>query len=117
MATISVGCTPKLTAEQAMETFQRRFAARYQVYETRLRMRDFIVKKNDWAGVGVKVKQEADKTTFVYTALMPHTLYRVLFGGLVSYLFLRSSWKALEDEVGAFIEDEKSFRAAARAAA
>lgn len=113
MATISIGHKPELTAEEALAAFQHHFAGTYEVYPTKLRMRDFIVKKNDWAGVGVKVKQESRKTTFVFTALMPHTLYRALFSGLVSYLFLRSSWKALEDEVAAFIEEEKAFRPAA----
>jgi hypothetical protein len=117
MATISIGSKRELTTEQALETFQRHFSGKYQVYATKLRMRDFIVKKSDWAGVGVKVKQEKDKTTFVFTAMMPNMLYRALFSGLVSYLFLRSSWKTLEDEVAAFIEDERSFRASGRTAA
>jgi hypothetical protein len=38
----------------------------------------------------------------------------VLFSGLASYLFLRSSWKAFEDEIAAFIEDEKDFRPAVK---
>ncbi len=117
MATISVGYKPELTTEQTVEVFQRHFAGKYQVYQTKLRMRDFIVKKSDWAGVGVKVKQEKDKTTFVFTALMPNAFYRVLFSGLVSYLFLRSSWKTLEDELAAFIEDGKEFRPTAASAA
>jgi hypothetical protein len=115
MATITIGHKPELTAQQAMETFQRHFAGRYEVYATKQFMRDFVVKKSEWTGVGVKVKQESNATTFVFTGLMPNTIFRVLFSGLASYLFLRSSWKAFEDEIAAFIEDEKDFRPAVRA--
>ena len=117
MATINIGHNPALTPERAMAIFQRRFAGTYQVYETKRRLRDFIVKKSDWAGVGVKVKQDPNKTTLVFTGMMPNPIFQALFGGLASYLFLRSSWKELEDEIAAFIEDEREFRGATAAAA
>jgi len=116
MATMTIGYLPELTKEQAREIFARGFAGKYEVMNTPVMRRDFVVKKSGWAGVGVKLKQESDKTTFVYTALMPNLLLQIIFGGLASYLFLRSSWKALEQEVSEFIAAAPEFRPAQQAA-
>jgi hypothetical protein len=103
MATITIGHLPELTAEDAMETFARRLAGRYEVYTASFKSRDFVLKKSDWQGVGVRLKQEPDKTTFVFTALLPNSYIQGYAGGLVSYVFLRSRWKELEQEVADFI--------------
>jgi len=107
MATLTIDQRSDLTAESAQQLFKERFAGRYEVYPTRMRNRHFVVKKSEWTGVGVKVKQgQNGSTTFVFTALMPNLLLQGLFGGLISYLFLRRDWKALEREVASFIEGE-----------
>jgi hypothetical protein len=106
MALVSIGHRPDLTPEQAQAAFERHFAGKYKVYPTKARLRDFIVKKTDWAGVGVRLKQEKTGTVFVFTAMMPNLLLQALFGGAIAYLLLRSTWKELENEVRACIEQE-----------
>ena len=96
-----------------MEVFSSHFAGEYEVYKTKLMMRDFVVKKSGWTGVGVKLQQEANATTFVFTPLTPSVPLQMLAGftlGLISYLFLRPGYKALEDEVRLFIENAADFR-------
>ena len=112
MATVSIPARPDLTAEEAQQAFAQHFAGTYEVYATKMRNRNFIVKKSNWSGVGVKVKQEDDKTTFVFTALMPNVILQALFGGLFSYLILRGEWKTLEAEVAQFIETAPAFQPA-----
>jgi hypothetical protein len=109
MAIVTIPQNPELTKEQALEAFQRRFAATYEVYPTKLAKRDLIVKKSNFAGVGVRLKQEKEKTSFVFTAMMPNVIMQALFGGLFSYLILRSEWKRLEAEVTEFIESAPEF--------
>ena len=115
MAITPIGHRPELRPDQAFEVFAKHFAGTYEVYATKARNRDFIVKKDGWSGVGVRLKQESDKTSFVYTAMMPNLLLQLLFGGLVSYLFLRSTWKKLEAEVAEFIEAAPEFHPKAKA--
>ena len=112
MAIVSVPQDPQLTADQALEAFRQRFAGTYQVYPTKLRNRDVMVKKSNWSGVGVRLKQEKDKTSFVFTAVMPNVILQGLFGGLFSYLILRSDWKKLEAEIGEFIDTAPEFHPA-----
>lgn len=107
MATINV--SKPATADQAMEAFQRHFS-NYTVYPTKILTRDFIVKKSNWTGVGVKVKQENSGTEFVFTPLIPNFMFQAMFGGLIAYLFLRSSWKAAEQEVADFIQSASEFK-------
>ena len=110
MATVTVTHHPELTVESAMEVFRSHFSGKYDVYKTAYLRRDFVVKKSGWTGVGVKLQQEQNATTFVFTPIMPSFILQMLAGGLISYLFLRSGWKALEDEVRLFIENAAEFR-------
>jgi hypothetical protein len=106
MATITIRHRPDLTPQEAEQIFRDQFAGKYEVYPTSIRTRDFVVKKSEWSGVGVRVKQEKDSTTtFVFTAMMPNMILNGLFGGLIAYLFLRKEWKALEAEVSDFIDN------------
>ena len=109
MATRTVGHHPELTAEQAMDVFSRHFTD-YEVYKTMFLNRDFLVKKSGWTGVGVRLKQESNYTTFIFTPLIPNFLLQMLGGGVIAYLVLRSNWKALEDEVASFIEKAPQFK-------
>jgi len=113
MAIVTIPHNPELTKEQAIEAFQRHFAGSYEVYPTKLRKRDLVVKKSNWSGVGVRLKQEKEKTCFVFTAMMPNVIMQVLFGGLFSYAILRSEWKRLEAEVTEFIDSAPEFHPAA----
>ena len=119
MATVTVSHNPDLTADQAMEVFRSHFAGRYEVSKTSLLARDFVVKKTGWTGVGVKLQQDSSTTSFVFTAMSPGTMARVLpvlflgIGALILLFTLRSSWKEMEAEITAFIESSADFKAAA----
>lgn len=110
MAVVTVPHKPALTAQEAEKVFRSHFGGKYDVYKTSFLGRDFVVKKSGWTGVGVKLKQESARTDLVFTPLMPNALFNLLFGSLIAMLFLRPSWKALEDEVRVFIENAVDFR-------
>jgi hypothetical protein len=110
MAAISIGPVPDLTVNHAMEAFGDHFGGKYEVYRTKIRNRDFILRKNDHTGVGVRLKQEPGETTFVFTGMMPNLMMQALFGGIASYFFLRSTWKQIEAEVADCILTRPEFR-------
>ena len=105
MATLNVGNRPDVTKEKALEAFRKRFEGTYKVYPTRVMLRDFIIEKSATTGVGVRVKQDDDGTTFVYSAMVPNPIVRALGGGLIGGLIMRGSF-AMEDEVTQFIKQE-----------
>ena len=110
MAIISIGNRPDLTKEQIQQIFAERFSE-YEVIKSTALNRDFILKKNAWTGVGVRLKQEKDgKTAFVFTALMPNVLLNALSGGLFAWALLRKSWKEMELEVAGFIRLAPEFQ-------
>ncbi len=109
MATITIGHRPDLTNEQVQQIFAQRFAD-CEIIRSNAVNRDFIIKKNGWTGVGVRLKQEKNATTLVFTALMPNVLLQTLFGGLFAYAFLRKSWKEMELEIAGFIRLEPEFQ-------
>ena len=110
MATISIGYKPELSKEQAQEIFTQGFAGKYEIVKAHVMRRDFVVKKSGWAGVGVRLQQDNSDTSFIFTGMMPNMLLQVLFGGVASYLFLRSTWKQLEQEVTDFIAAAPEFQ-------
>jgi hypothetical protein len=109
MAIKSIGHRPELTIESAREIFERGMAGRYDIVSTEARRRHFIVRKDGWSGVGVKLQQRGDETRFVYTGMISHFWLNFFFGGMFSYFMLRKTWKAMESEVARYIEDEPAF--------
>lgn len=105
MATIDIGKRPDVTVDSAVEAFQRHFAGKYEVYTTMLPMRDFVVKKSGSVGVSLRLKQDDDGTTFVYTGFTPSAIIRAVTGA-IGYLIFRGGMTALEGEVAAFIQSE-----------
>lgn len=105
MATINIGNRPDVTPDRAVGAFQRRFAGTYEVYKTKLVLRDFIVKKSGAVGVSVRVKQDGAGTTFVYTGFTPNAIIRAATGA-IGYLIFRGGMTALEREVADFIQSE-----------
>ncbi len=112
MAEVTIKHKPDLTAEKAMNTFQKGFTGKYQVYKwTRPGgLRDFVVKKNNLVGVAVKLKQDKEKTSFTFVDIIPSMLMTLMFAGLWYALFSRSSYKAMVNEVKVFIENEAEFK-------
>jgi hypothetical protein len=109
MATITIGHRPDLTKEQVQQIFAQRFED-CEIIGSNAINRDFIIKKNGWTGVGVRLKQERNSTTLVFTAIMPNVLLQTLFGGLFAYVLLRKSWKEMELQVAGFIRLEPEFQ-------
>jgi hypothetical protein len=110
MAIVSIGTRRDLTVDQVWSVFARHFGGKYDVVPSNAHRRDFIVKKNAWAGVGVRLKQERTGTSFIFTGLIPNMTQQLLFGGMASYFFLRSDWKDMEAEIADFIQNEPSFQ-------
>ncbi len=73
MAKVIIGHRPELTAEGAMEVFQRHFHDKYDVYKTKMPAYDFVVKKSAWRGVSVKLRQKRGQTYFEFMGTTPST--------------------------------------------
>ena len=110
MAIVKVAHRPNLTPERAMFAFERHFHREYKVQKSGVMLRDFVVRKNSWTGVGVQLKQDGGETFFVFTAMMPSVILNIFFGGVIAYFFLRPSWQALENDVRKFIETAGDFK-------
>jgi hypothetical protein len=108
MAVSTVAHNPALTTEQAREIFRAHFEPKYRIEDAKapLVLRDFIVVKNPFVGVAVKLEQNQSETKFVYGGVAPRIWARVLFTGLLS-LFL---WNGLTSEVRQFIESSPEFK-------
>jgi len=110
MATVTVAHHPELTPERAMEVFQRHLAGKYDVYKMRaFGTRDFFVKESASMGVSVKLKQEANATTFVFTWGVPSPILRLLWVDVFTQLFRTGRREAMEEEVRSFIENASEF--------
>ena len=110
MAVIHVKHHPELTAEKAMEIFKKGFAGKYEVYKAQSGMRDFTIKQSSLIGVAVKLKQEKDKTTFVYADTIPSLLMAFLFASVWYTILNRSKYQAMVNEVKTFIENAPEFK-------
>ena len=111
MATVTIAHHPELTAESAEEAFKSHFAGKYEVYKPWMIIgADFVVKKSGWTGVAVKLRHGRENTSFRFGGTVPSMTSRMLFGGLIAILFLRPSWKAMEEEVRVFIENAADFK-------
>jgi hypothetical protein len=110
MAVIHVKHHPDLTAEKAMEIFKKGFAGKYEVYMAQSGLRDFTIKKSSMIGVAVKLKQEKDKTTFIYTDTIPSALMGLLFASVWYTILNRSKYQAMVKEVKTFIENAPEFK-------
>ena len=98
---------PEMTWEQAMEVFKKEFGDRYKVYSAkRTPMRDFVVQKNGFVGVSMRLVQTKDETKLVYSGFSPSLLARMVVGPLIAIFF----WNALTNEIKAFIERAPEFR-------
>lgn len=106
MAVATIAHKPQLTKEQAQEIFAKHFAGKYKVHEFKGLFRDFVVEKNPWVGVAVKLEQTDSETKFVYAGLAPKWWARVLLGGLIGVLL----WNGITKEVKEFVETAPEFK-------
>jgi uncharacterized membrane protein YgcG len=105
MARVTIAHKPQLTKEQAQEIFAEHFAGKYRVAAYRKPLRDFVVEKNAFVGVAIKLEQQSNQTRFAYNAFAPRWWAVVLFGVLLS------AWlgRGLTAEVRAFIDSAPEF--------
>jgi hypothetical protein len=107
MAVAKVAHHPEMTWEQVMELFKREFGGRYKVYSLkRTPMRDFVVQKNGFVGVSMRLEQTKNETKLIYSGFSPSLLARLVVGPLIAIFF----WNALTNEIKAFIERAPEFR-------
>lgn len=112
MAVVTIKHRPELTAERAMEIFREGFAGKYEVYKWNRAggVRDFMVKKSNLIGVAVTLKQEKDRTSFIFVDTPPSVFMFLLVGGALYSLIARSRYAELMNEVKKFIETAPEFR-------
>jgi hypothetical protein len=118
MAIETIGFNPGLTPERVREVFARHFEGRCGIEDWHgvniagMR-RDFVVVRNAFVAVSVKLEQDAAETKFVFTGLAPRVWARVLASGLLSMLL----WNGLTNEVRTLIRTAPEFREGAVVAA
>ncbi len=105
MAKVAIAHKPDLTKEQALEIFSKHFSANYRVVSYRRPLRDFVIEKNPFVGVAVKLEQQSGRTSFVYNAMAPRWWAAALLGALISAVLGRG----LTAEVRAFIDAAPEF--------
>jgi hypothetical protein len=102
---------PELNADRMFDAFHAKFGETYEVYKTALMGADLVVKKSGSTGVSVKLVQKTDKTIIRYGGMAPSAMVRILLAGIIPYLILAATkWKALQREVGEFIENAPEFK-------
>jgi len=109
MAGAEIAHKPELTAGAVREIFQQRFGGVYAIEDLKGPMairRDFVVVKNPFVGVSVKLEQGSGTTKLVYTGLSPRLWARLLFSGLLSFFL----WNGLTREIREFIESAPEFK-------
>ena len=106
MAKVTIAHKPELTKEGAMEVFAKHFAGKYRVAPFRGLFRDFVIEKNPFVGVAVKLEQSSSETKFVYNAFTSRWWARALLGMLIGPLMGR----ALTAEVREVMETAPEFR-------
>ena len=112
MASVTVAHRPELTVENATEAFEEHFKDKYEVDGTSTigQLQRILITKSKWTGVQINLMQTRDKTSFGFRGFMPSWVSRIPLAGQIVTLFLKSSWKEMEDEVGTFIENAAAFK-------
>ncbi len=105
MAKVTIAHKPELTKEQAQEIFAKHFSGSYKVAPYRRPLRDFVIEKNPFVGVAVKLEQQNNQTGFIYNAFAPRWWAAALLG-IVFSVFLG---RGLTAEVRAFIDSAPEF--------
>jgi hypothetical protein len=106
MAVTTIAHKPQMTKEQAQQLFADHFAGKYKVEDFKGPFRDFMVVKNPFAGVAIKLEQTDSETKFVYGGLAPRIWARLLLGGLIGFLL----WNGVTNEVRQYMETAPEFK-------
>jgi hypothetical protein len=106
MAVKTIAHKPSLTKEQVQEIFAKHFTGKYSIEKTHAMRRDFMVVKNAFVAVAVRLEQTGSETKLVYNGYTPRIWSRLLLGGLIGMLL----WNSLTNEVEAFIDSAPEFK-------
>lgn len=106
MAIATIAHKPELTKEQAQEIFAKHFAGKYKVHEFKGFFRDFVVEKNPWVGVGLKLEQTGTETKLVFNGMAPKWWARALLGALFGFFL----WNGVTNDVKQLIETAPEFK-------
>lgn len=106
MAVATIAHKPEMTKEQLQEIFAKHFEGTYDVHEFRGFGRDFVIAKNPWVGIAVKLEQSEGQTKLNYNGICPAWWARAMLGVLFG-LFL---WNGITDEVKEFIATAPQFQ-------
>jgi len=118
MAIVEIAHNPELTVSKARQIFREHFSRGYIVdtpgfFQRLFPRRQFAVRRDDWTGIGIRLKQNDGSTSFVFTALPPPSGIKAFMYNLappLAWLILRPGRKELENEVKVFIENAADFR-------
>jgi hypothetical protein len=103
---MTIAHKPDLTKEQAQEVFRKGFEGKYTVEDFWGPFRDFMIVKNPFTGVAIKLEQTGSETKLVYAGVAPRLWARMLLGGLIGFLF----WNAITNEVEEFMKNAPEFQ-------
>lgn len=107
MAKIILNHDPSLTKEQLKLKIKGYFTELgYEVDFSALIGADLYIKKNNWVGATMKLKQKPDTTYIRINGYVPSTTYRILINGILPLLILRPKWNRLIDEVKHYFDYE-----------
>ncbi|MDQ1267110.1 MAG: hypothetical protein QG635_2264 [Bacteroidota bacterium] len=105
MAKVELKYKPMLTTESLMNIFQKHFNNVYEIYESKLIGIDFVIKKSDFTGISIKLKQKDGRTIVQYGPLAPAFWVRFTFYGIIPLLILYlGPWKKMQNEIKGFLE-------------
>ena len=105
MAVVTIAHKPELTRERTQEIFAQHFAGKYKVHVFRGLFRDFVVEKNAFVGVAVKLEQTDSETKLVFNGMAPKWWARAILGAIWGILF----WGGVTNDVRQFIETAPEF--------
>jgi hypothetical protein len=110
LAVSTIRYNPSLSVEAVREAFRAHFEGKYKIEDWKGPLigssRDFLLVKNPFIGVSVKLEQGQNETKLVYTGIIPRIWARILFGGLLSLLFQNGPMS----DVRNFIENAPEFK-------
>jgi hypothetical protein len=112
MAVAEIAHKPDLTADGVREIFQRHFDGTYAVETLKGPMairRDFMVVKNAFVAVSVKLDQSSGSTKIVYSGVAPRWWARAALS-LISWLLGFLLWNGLTREIREFIDLAPEFK-------
>jgi len=105
MAVMTIAHKPELTKEQVKEVFRKHFEGKASVEDFRGLFRDFVVIKNPFVGVSVKLDQDSNETKIVYTGYAPAWWARATLGTLLGFML----WNGLTNQVEEVIKTAPEF--------